>query len=213
MRIRKNTVRVPSESATQLCQLNQSPWDVPTTFSASATVAPPFFQVQENESLLQNKALESKFWAGGDKNVCVDYEEQDKESINISYCSKTDENGNWICGLEAKQGFHLQIYIRPVTKKTTSNVKQPKKSKPESNPYKSLYYYDGFGATWGKRKIARELSKKSEDVTAMHLLPDSEIFEDIEEDDMVGIEVEDGDENGKKGVRKRIKARSLKSLM
>lgn len=208
MRIRKNSVRVPSESGTHLCQLNQSPWDVPSTFSSSASATvPPFFQVLENESFLQNKALESVTWlnislAGGDK-----------EAVNITnYCSKTDENGNWICGLEAKQGetfceFHLQSYIPSVGKKSSSNIKQAKKAKAESNPYKCLYYYDGFGPTWGKRKIARELSKKSEDVLAMELLPESEIFEDVEEDDT------EGDENGKKRVRKRIKARSLKSLM
>lgn len=155
--------------------------------------------------------------AGRDKNGCVHYEEQEKEAVDIKYCSKTDENGNWICGLEAKEGetfceFHHQNYIHPVTKKSTSNnIKQAKKSKSESNPYKSLYYYDGFGPTWGKRKIARELSKKGEDVVAMHLLPDSELmFEDLEEDDMDEIEV---DEDGEKRVRKRIKARSLKSLM
>lgn len=164
------------------------------------------------------------FLGGGDKHGCVDYEGQEKEAVNINYCSKTDENGNWICGLEAKKGetfceFHLQSYIHPVTKKSSSTIKKPKKSKSksESNPYESLYYYDGFGPTWGKMKIARELSKKSEDVVAMQLqlqlLPDSEIFEDGEEDEMEEIEVEDGDENGKKRVRRRIKARSLKSLM
>ncbi|KAK1364707.1 WRC domain-containing protein [Heracleum sosnowskyi] len=222
MRIRKNSVRVPSESGTHLCQLNQSPWDVPTTFSSSASASatvPPFFQVLENESFLQNKALESiGINVGSVTSLNISLAGGDKEAVNINYCSKTDENGNWICGLEAKEGetfceFHLQSYIPSVTKKSSSNIKQAKKAKPESNPYKSLYYYDGFGPTWGKRKIARELSKRSEDVFAMELLPESEIFKDVEEDDTEEIEVDDGDENGKKRVRKRIKARSLKSLM
>lgn len=154
-------------------------------------------------------------------------EEDDEEEVKledvVNYCSKTDENGNWICGLEAREGetfceFHLRSYIphvgHPVPKKSTAKSGKnngAKKAKIEENPYHSFNYYSGFGPNWGKRRAARELSKTIEVVatpSSSNGTEDLSVFEDEEEDDN-----EKSGVNGTKRVRKRIKARSLKSLM
>lgn len=158
--------------------------------------------------------------------------EEDEEEVKledvVNYCSKTDENGNWICGLEAKEGetfceFHLRSYIalaphvvQPVTKKSSTksgknNGAKKAKMEVDPNPYKSFNYYSGFGPNWGKRRAARELSKRNEVVvtpSSSNGTEDLSVFEDEEEDDDDKSEV-----TGTKRVRKRIKARSLKSLM
>lgn len=158
----------------------------------------------------------------GEENGCVyDDGEEEKDCDTTKYCLKTDENGNWICGLEVKEGetfceFHLRSYVVPdvvplVVKKSTKN--RAKKPKPDSNPYESVYY-SGFEPTWGKRKIARELSKIGEVVVMPLEEPEkSEDSEEGEQDDNEGIEAENSSENEKKRVRKHMKARSLKSLM
>ncbi|KAK1373797.1 hypothetical protein POM88_029990 [Heracleum sosnowskyi] len=242
MRIRKNSLRAHSESSSGLktplqahfCQLNQSPWDLSTNLSPSSPSSPSL-QVEGDKSLFQNKgfgdligALESlaslRKSLEGEENGCVyDVEEEEKDRDDTTkYCLKTDENGNWICGLEVKEGetfceFHLRSYIvpdvvvPPVVKKSTKN--RAKKPKPDSNPYESVYYSE-FEPTWGKRKIARELSKIGEVVVMP--VEESEKWEDSEEGeqgDKEEIEVENSSENEKKRVRKHMKARSLKSLM
>ncbi|KAL8092102.1 uncharacterized protein LOC141689047 [Apium graveolens] len=243
MRIRKNSLRAHPESSSGLkaplqahfCQLNQSPWDLSTNLSPSSPSSPSL-QFEGDKSLLNNTgfgdligALESfaslRKSLEGEENGCVyDEEEEEKDGDDTKkYCLKTDENGNWICGLEVKQGetfceFHLRSYIvpdvvPPVVKKCTKN--RAKKPKPDSNPYESVYYSE-YEPTWGKRKIARELSKIGEAV----VMPQSEESEKCEEseegeqgDNEGNIEVENSSENEKKRVRKHMKARSLKSLM
>lgn len=157
---------------------------------------------------------------GEENGFVYDDEEEEKDCDTKKYCLKTDDNGNWICGLEVKEGetfcvFHLRSYIvpnvvRPVVKKSTKN--RPKKSKPESNPYEPVYC-SGFGPTWGKRRVARELSKLGETVAMP--LEESENSEDSEEggQDDKEMEVENCNANEKKRARKHMKARSLKSLM
>ncbi|WOG95688.1 hypothetical protein DCAR_0415015 [Daucus carota subsp. sativus] len=235
MRIRKNmkithqALPQSSYSATtplqaHICQLNQSPWDVPPPNTSS-----PLFQLQEHDSFSgngpcgdMNGPLESVVKLCRDNGI-VEEEEEGKLEDVINYCSKTDENGNWICGLEAKQGgtfceFHLRSYValaphvlHPVSKNSTTKSGKnngAKKARIEENPYQSFSYYSGFGPNWGKKRASRESSKTSEVVAA----PLSNDAEDISE-----FEYEDDDEslidNGTKRVRKRIKARSLKSLM
>lgn len=160
------------------------------------------------------------------RSVVEEDEEEVKLEEDVNYCSKTDENGNWICGLEAKEGetfceFHLRSYIaltphvgHPVAKKSTAKSGKntgAKKAKIEENPYHSFNYYSGFGPNWGKRRAARELGKTIEVVatpSSSNGTEDLSVFEDEEEDDD-----EKSGVNGTKRVRKRIKARSLKSLM
>ncbi|KAL1818790.1 hypothetical protein ACET3Z_013659 [Daucus carota] len=237
MRIRKNSLRVPSESSSGLtaplqphfCQLNQSPWDLSPSSPSS-----PSLQVEGDIGLLQNKGfgdliggLESfaslrKSLECEDNGNVYDYEKEKNDGDSKKYCLKTDENGNWICGLEVKEGetfceFHLRSYIVPnvvpsAAKKSTTK-KPAKKSKADLNPYESVYY-SGFEPTWGKRKIARELSKMGEAVAMPE--EESENSEDSEEAEQDGneeIEAENSSENEKKRGRKLMKARSLKSLM
>ncbi|KAK1373798.1 WRC domain-containing protein [Heracleum sosnowskyi] len=238
MRIRKNlkiTHQVSSESSysatthlqAYICQLNQSPWDVSPS-------SPLFhFQLQEHDSFLGNGMCEDT--NGPLKRKCVeniggvveeDEEEVKLEEDSVNYCSKTDENGNWICGLEAKEGetfceFHLRSYIALApqtvgkkirTKAGKNNGSKKAKKEVDPNPYQSFNYYSGFGPNWGKKRGgARELSKRNEAVAtpcSSNGTEDLSIFEDEDEDDDEKCQV-----NGTKRVRKRIKARSLKSLM
>lgn len=157
-----------------------------------------------------------------DNGNVYDYEKEKNDGDSKKYCLKTDENGNWICGLEVKEGetfceFHLRSYIVanvvPSVAKKSSTKKPAKKSKADLNPYESVYY-SGFEPTWGKRKIARELSKMGEAVAMPE--EESENSEDSEEAEQDGneeIEAENSSENEKKRGRKLMKARSLKSLM
>lgn len=238
MRIRKNLRfrhQVSSESSFSgtaplqahiICQLNQSPWDV--------SPSSPLFQLQEHDSFLGNGPCEDVNGPSEsvakmileNRSVIEEHEEEVKLEEIVNYCSKTDENGNWICGLEAKEGetfceFHLRSYIalaphvvHPVNKKSTTKSGKnngAKKAKTEENPYQSFNYYSGFGPNWGKKRAARELSKGNEVVptpSSSNGTEDLSVFEYEEEDDDEKSEV-----NGTKRVRKRIKARSLKSLM
>ncbi|GAV79468.1 hypothetical protein CFOL_v3_22933 [Cephalotus follicularis] len=105
-----------------------------------------------------------------------------------------------------------------------------------SNPYE-FYYYSGFGPLWGKRRgdraniegIRKTEANKDFDVnissntihnckTPTTTPSSSSLIDNNEPFDYVDDDVDDGDieedvDNGKKRMRKPVKARSLKSLM
>ncbi|XP_057798157.1 uncharacterized protein LOC131014262 [Salvia miltiorrhiza] len=93
--------------------------------------------------------------------------------------------------------------------KTYSNVgaRKPlkaKKAPATSNPYE-FYYYSGFGPRWGKRR-GNKNSSIIKNVEMQAAAIDFTEYEDDEEEARDNV-------NGKKRVRKPIKARSLKSLL
>ncbi|PIM97409.1 hypothetical protein CDL12_30121 [Handroanthus impetiginosus] len=154
----------------------------------------------------------------------------------IIMCCKTDGK-SWQCRREAAKGnslceHHLSLvknynslahHVNKKSEKTSSEPRRrprPKKASTSSssNPYE-FYYYSGFGPRWGKKR--GETCKDTDSIMSQSIGHEHEVdpvpsisdefdyseFEDEEED-------EDEDrENGKKRVRKPIKARSLKSLM
>ncbi|GKU88044.1 hypothetical protein SLEP1_g2354 [Rubroshorea leprosula] len=98
-----------------------------------------------------------------------------------------------------------------------------------SNPYE-FYYYSGFGPSWGKRRGERgggEASKNgtkeaennsNEIVTTQKNSRTSSFSSQIDDDNEEFDFIDDEDEeeyevNGRKRMRKPVKARSLKSLM
>ncbi|GLT79689.1 hypothetical protein SLA2020_511690 [Shorea laevis] len=98
-----------------------------------------------------------------------------------------------------------------------------------SNPYE-FYYYSGFGPSWGKRRGERgggeaaskngtkEAENNSNEVVTTQKKStssfSSQIDDNNEEFDFIDDEdEEDCEDNGRKRMRKPVKARSLKSLM
>lgn len=177
-----------------------------------------------------------------DEDNYVSMEEEERENKPI-FCSKTVGEGNWECGSEAKEGHslcefhlaHLENYNNsgnPVSKKSAKLAKNrlahwAKKSKSESNPYE-IYYYSGFGPRWGKKRGAEKQAEpakvvESEIEVAATTPPSSnssriisiekfQYLEDDEDEEEEDDETIDGNRL-KRGRKKRIKARSLKSLM
>lgn len=151
---------------------------------------------------------------------------EDKAAI---LCCKTDGK-SWQCRREAAKGnslceHHLSLvrnYVNVAAKKPVKAAR-PKKApaaSSSSNPYE-FYYYSGFGPRWGKRR--GETRKNSNGDTSMpknaemepaaisHIGEEDFDFVEYEDDD--DDEEEEGRDNGKKRVRKPIKARSLKSFL
>lgn len=157
-------------------------------------------------------------------------------------CCKTDGK-SWQCRREAAEGnslceHHLSLIksyssvahhaakksVKPAveTQRRTRAKKAPASS--SSNPYE-FYYYSGFGPRWGKRR--GETRKNSNGSSMPKNLGDAKLEDQqapapaasyIANEDFEFLEYEDEDEeenrdNGKKRVRKPIKARSLKSLL
>lgn len=176
-----------------------------------------------------------KIFSEGEDNFVYDQEEEEREYEPI-FCCRIVGEGNWVCGREAKEGHsycefhlaHLENYYNsglPVSKKSAKLAKnrpahRPKKTKSVSNPYK-IYYYSDFGPRWGKGRGAEksaELAKVADEPeieepsSSNSSQISSEKFEYLDDDDEEEDD-ENMDRNRVKRGRKRIKARSLKSLM
>lgn len=159
-----------------------------------------------------------------------------KGKDDVMLCCETNRKG-WQCGREVKKGHKVCArHLRYVTvvggNNSASNImtpatrrgrgRPPKKKKVEpvdQNPYE-FYYYSGFGPLWGRKKglIKRTANNVTtgindhENGTSATKHEEAKRIEDKEIDYM---ECDDSEEEeiGKKRGRKRIKARSLKSLM
>ncbi|KAI3449805.1 hypothetical protein Pfo_006470 [Paulownia fortunei] len=157
----------------------------------------------------------------------------------IILCCKTDGK-SWQCRREASKGnslceHHISLVksynnsAHHAVKKSEKLVGEarrrprPKKgsTSSSSNPYE-FYYYSGFGPRWGKKR--GETCKNNGCSMPKNLGHDEDETEpptlsQIGDEDFDYAEYEDEEEdeenrdNGKKRVRKPIKARSLKSLM
>lgn len=153
-------------------------------------------------------------------------------------CCKTDGK-SWQCRREAAEGnslceHHLSLIksyssvahhaakksVKPAveTQRRTRPKKDPASS--SSNPYE-FYYYAGFGPRWGKRR--GETRKNSINGSSMPKnLGDAKVedqqapaasYIDFDFDEYEDEDEEENRDNGKKRMRKPIKARSLKSLL
>ncbi|KAH6766651.1 hypothetical protein C2S52_017634 [Perilla frutescens var. hirtella] len=100
---------------------------------------------------------------------------------------------------------------------------RPKKAPASANPYE-FYYYSGFGPRWGKRRgEGRKNSSMPKNVggdgdgsgeaEAEAVISNIEEFDYEEYEDEDEEDEEESRDNGRKRVRKPIKARSLKSLL
>ncbi|KAK6164277.1 hypothetical protein DH2020_001141 [Rehmannia glutinosa] len=119
----------------------------------------------------------------------------------------------------SKKSEKLPVEAR---RRTTRPKKAPTTSS-SSNPHE-FYYYSGFGPRWGKKRGENKNNASSMPNNHDHedeIEPHTKFgFGDLDEDsDSTEYEEDDEDDdeemrdNGKKRVRKPIKARSLKSLM
>ncbi|KAK6141493.1 hypothetical protein DH2020_024771 [Rehmannia glutinosa] len=119
----------------------------------------------------------------------------------------------------SKKSEKLPVEAR---RRTTRPKKAPTTSS-SSNPHE-FYYYSGFGPRWGKKRGENKNNASSMPNNHDHedeIDPHTKFgFGDLDEDsDSTEYEEDDEDDdeemrdNGKKRVRKPIKARSLKSLM
>lgn len=154
----------------------------------------------------------------------VEDEHQPEESVAI--CCKTDGK-SWQCRREALKGHSLCDHHLSLVKSYTTNSSHhtTKKSVEEAGPPRrsrkkapaavsssngnEFYYYSGFGPRWAKKRGESSRNKQGNEMIGVAV--DENQFGDSENG-----EYEDDDEEeevGKKRVRKRIKARSLKSLM
>ncbi|XP_073136915.1 uncharacterized protein [Henckelia pumila] len=153
----------------------------------------------------------------------------------IILCCKTDGK-SWKCRRQAAKGnslcdHHLSM-VRSYSSSAHSTAKnssrpaaegrrRPRVKKPAapslSNPY-MFYYYSGFGPRWGKKRgedgANSNAGDTSDNLDRRHYMEPSNLSETDEEFEYEEEDDDDQDEyqNGKKRTRKRVKARSLKSL-
>ncbi|XP_057779495.1 uncharacterized protein LOC130998076 [Salvia miltiorrhiza] len=163
-----------------------------------------------------------------------------ENEATIIYCCKTDGK-SWQCRREAAEGNSLCEHHLSLVKSYNTNVAhnhaarksvkpaaaeasrrpRPKKAPAasSSNPYE-FYYYSGFGPRWGKRRGETDRKNSNGMPKNVEMQPvmipsigdEDFIFEDEDEDEDEEDEGEEARNNGKKRMRKPIKARSLKSL-
>ncbi|KAK8650553.1 hypothetical protein V6N13_140185 [Hibiscus sabdariffa] len=163
----------------------------------------------------------------GFDNQCED--EADKESNLLKSCSSNSDSGNNIINPGKNQPTGSRRGRARASGKGPSSA---------SNPYE-FYYYSGFGPSWGKKRRGggkvkgigknhvehKEVENNGSVITAQNnpalssssQIDDNEEFDYADEDEEEEEEEEEDDDengdNGKKRMRKPIKARSLKSLM
>lgn len=148
-------------------------------------------------------------------------------------CRREASKGNSLCEHHLSLVKSYNNLAHHATKKSVkpagetprrTRAKKSSTSSSSSNPYE-FYYYSGFGPRWGKK---RGETCKNNGCSMPKILGDEHEIEpprlaQIGDEDFDYAEYEDEDEeddedeknrdNGKKRVRKPIKARSLKSLM
>lgn len=150
---------------------------------------------------------------------------------SVAICCKMDGK-SWQCRREASKGHSLCEHHLSLVKSYTTNSSHhttkksaksaavveealpPRRSRKKAPAAASssnghdFYYYSGFGPRWGKKRGESSRNKQENEIIAVD---QNQFCEDSD-----NVEYEDDDEEevvGKKRVRKRIKARSLKSLM
>ncbi|CAI9292144.1 unnamed protein product [Lactuca saligna] len=188
MRIRKNakisallssTTNLTSDAdesllKKNLCQLNQSPWDIitfPSSDSSSSLHQFDDYEVYYNVNLagngssvdsvgdLESVALKTSREDENDNDNCGDILGFKEE---IVLCDKLDEKG-WQCGRVVKNGNKMCDHHLSTTKKKSRVISgsmtgaRPHRTKkrPTTNPH-DFYYYSGFGPSWGKKRGATD---------------------------------------------------------
>ncbi|KAL3517190.1 hypothetical protein ACH5RR_024092 [Cinchona calisaya] len=161
-------VGVSFTTATHVCQLNQSPWDV-VTFSPphpSSLPPPPDFLVDNDHSyyLAANGIFSDHISA--DKSPKWDdiaaeegFNNRNEESFELkneekdSVCCSKIVGKDGQCRKKAKneQPFCEHKKSERITTRRARHKKPASSS--SSNPYE-FYYYSGFGPRWGKRRGA-----------------------------------------------------------
>lgn len=154
-------------------------------------------------------------------------------------CCKTDGK-SWQCRREAANGnslceHHISLVrsysnvshhaSKKSVKPAAAAAEGPRRARPKkapaastSNPYE-FYYYSGFGPRWGKRRGENgkndggSMPKNVEEEAAAAAAISRTGIEDFDFDEFEDEDDEEEEMNGKKRVRKPIKARSLKSLL
>lgn len=175
------------------------------------------------------------------KEIADDQEEEGSKS-SIVWCQRHNGNG-WHCKERAKQGYSFcdhHLHLNKSRYKTDTNnngnssevlaagawcAREKAKRGSSSNPHEFIYY-SGFGPSWRRKRGNRdkEQAKMGESrITTTRpthqITPPSssseianEEFDYVDEDDEDGADNGSG-ANGRKKMRKPVKARSLKSLM
>ncbi|KAB5569206.1 hypothetical protein DKX38_002999 [Salix brachista] len=136
-----------------------------------------------------------------------------------SSCNNGSINGSAIATKKPDKGTTYNTGARRGRAKSAR-----KGSSSNSNPYE-FYYYSGFGPLWGKRRGDKDAVNKNEDKDVVEVtitdsmtrnttpFSSSSPIENNRQFDCVEEEEDEDEDNGKKRMRKPVKARSLKSFM
>ncbi|KZV15797.1 hypothetical protein F511_02013 [Dorcoceras hygrometricum] len=192
---------------------------------------------QDSIALLEREAEESNNamkweYSGGAAEAEKPSGDLNNPTGDIILCCKTDGK-SWKCRRQAAEGnslcdHHLSMVrsysssahttAKCSSKPVSEGRRRPRVKKPtmpsSSNPYE-FYYYSGFGPRWGKKR-GGDSSKgdAAESLDRGHYMEPSILSETDDEFEHDEEDInEDEDQNGKKRTRKRVKARSLKSLI
>lgn len=149
-------------------------------------------------------------------------------------CRREAAEGNSLCQhhLSLAKSYSNVGHHHPAKKSVKPAAEAQRRSRPKKPPATSssnsyeFYYYSGFGPKWGKRR-GGETRKNSNGCQISKNVGDANAEVEVEtapaagKDHLDFFEYEDDDDededeigdNGRKRVRKPIKARSLKSLL
>ncbi|KAM0945080.1 putative transcription factor interactor and regulator C3H-WRC/GRF family [Dioscorea sansibarensis] len=224
-----------------LCHLNRSPWDVsPSPSKEPPSPDPPFLKFDggiagRTHSLVEATAATAAATAAGasvvhsaqKSRVKINGKKQRKHAKAMAKdvieptkqcrkrCKKSDGKG-WHCKKPAQMPHSLCRYHLAQLRAYNAAYRVPGKGRrrTEGDTGSDFYYYSGFGPWRAKRRSGGGEHVKKESVHELDEGEDNDdhVDADDDDDDDDDGEVGVGVSSGKRG-RKRIKARSLKSLL
>uniref|UniRef100_A0A7N0T4Q0 Uncharacterized protein n=1 Tax=Kalanchoe fedtschenkoi TaxID=63787 RepID=A0A7N0T4Q0_KALFE len=228
--------RCSSTPSSLVCFLNQSPWDVvdPSSqlecglFSLTGTSIVPDPSNAPRSAVASRKQLNRVNGADSD---CDKERRENGARLKLSTgkIRAAKVRGGMIISSNKSQIRSSSSQPHPKKQQQPDPQPAPKRrgrpvKKPAANPYE-FYYYSGFGPHWGKKR--GNTSEPPPPPPGMNLVgaeelsseasPSPSAAEDARGKGIEFVEYDDEDdedeEGRRRGGRKRVKARSLKSLM
>uniref|UniRef100_A0A7N0TVX0 Uncharacterized protein n=1 Tax=Kalanchoe fedtschenkoi TaxID=63787 RepID=A0A7N0TVX0_KALFE len=197
-----------------VCTLSRSPWDVADP--SSSQLEGGLFSLTGTSTAVPDapRSVGSSEKLSGDKKKRLNGADSDRENDAGLKASPGKIRASGIRSYSSQPSVEKQQ--RESNTETVPKRRGRPVKKPSANAYE-FYYYSGFGPHWGKKRGSTGSEPASNTIVGVEKesSPSPGIgFVDYGEDE---DEEDDDDENGetgrRRGGRKRVKARSLKSLM